>query len=157
MITNPDEETNLFHKLLLTNRENANLRKAFPSQTSTDIKLSKIIQLEGFLGRLLGPLLKRGLPLMKSAIQPLAKSVLIPLGLTAAASAADAGIHKKILGSGHNTTLIISNDEMKDILKIVKSFEDSGLLLEGVSETIEIEANEQKGRFLSMLLSTLVC
>ena len=157
MITNPDEETNLFHKLLLTNRQNANLRKAFPSQTSTDIKLSKIIQLEGFLGRLLGPLLKRGLPLMKSAIQPLAKSVLIPLGLTAAASAADAGIHKKILGSGHNTTLIISNDEMKDILKIVKSFEDSGLLLEGVSETIEIEANEQKGRFLSMLLSTLVC
>ena len=157
MITNPDEETNLFHKLLLTNRQNANLRKAFPSQTSTDIKLSKIIQLEGFLGRLLGPLLKRGLPLMKSAVQPLAKSVLIPLGLTAAASAADAGIHKKILGSGHNTTLIISNDEMKDILKIVKSFEDSGLLLEGVSETIEIEANEQKGRFLSMLLSTLVC
>ena len=58
---------------------------------------------------------------MKSVIQPLAKSVLIPLGLTAAASAADAGIHKKILGSSHNTTLIISNNEMKDILKTVKS------------------------------------
>ena len=62
-----------------------------------------MIQLGGFLGRLLGPLLRTGLPLMKSVIQPLAKSVLIPLGLTAA----DARIHKKILDSGHNTTLII--------------------------------------------------
>ena len=64
----------------------------------------------GFLGRLLGELLKTGLPLMKSVINPLAKSVLIPLGLTAAASAADARIDKKILGSGNATTLIISND-----------------------------------------------
>ena len=78
-------------------------------------QLSKIIQLGRFLDRILGSLLKTGLPLMKSVIQPLAKSVLIPLGLTAAASAADAGIHNKILGSGHNTTLIISNDETKDI------------------------------------------
>ena len=91
---------------------------------------------------------------MKSVIQPLAKSVLIPLGLTAAA-AVDAGIHKKIFGSGHNTTLIISNDEMEDILKIVKSLEDSGLLLKGVSETIQNEAKEQRGGFLSMLLGTL--
>ena len=68
-----------------------------------------MIQLGGFLSKLLGPLLKMGLPLIKSVIQPLAKSVLIPLGLTAEASA---GIHKKILGSGHDTTLIISNDEM---------------------------------------------
>ena len=87
-------------------------------------------------------------------IKPLAKSVLIPSGLTAAASAADAGIHKKILGSG-NTTLIISNNEMEDIIKIVKSLEDSGLLLKGVSETIQNEAKEQKGGFLSMLLGTL--
>ena len=73
---------------------------------------------------------------MKSVIKPLAKSFLIPLGL---AAAADAGIHKKILGSGHNnnTTLIISNDEMDDILKIIKSLEDSGVLLKGVSETIQ--------------------
>ena len=92
---------------------------------------------------------------MKNAIQPLAKSVLIQLGLTAAASAADAGIHKKILGSGHNTALIISNYEMKDILKIVKSLEDSGLLLEWVIETIKNGAKEQKGEFLSMLLATL--
>ena len=115
-----------------------------------------MIQLGGFLGKLLGPLLKTGLPLMKSVIKPLVKSVLIPLGLTAAASAADAGIHKKILGSGHNnTTLIISNDEMDDILKIVKSLEDSNMLLKGVSETIQHEAKEQRGGFLSMLLGTL--
>ena len=67
-------------------------------------------------------------------IKPLAKSILIPLGLTAAASAADAGIHKKILGSGNNqpslTKLIISNDEIEDIIKIVKSLKDSGLLAE---------------------------
>ena len=95
---------------------------------------------------------------MKSVIKPLAKSFLIPLGLTAAASAADAGIHKKILGSGHNnnTTLIISNDEMDDILKIVKSLEDSRVLLKGVSETIQNdEAKEQRGGFLSILLGTL--
>ena len=90
---------------------------------STNIKLSKgqinkIIQSDGFLGKLLGPLLKTGLPLIKNVIKPLAKSVLIPLGLTAAASAADAGIHKKILESG-NTTLIISNEEMNDVIKIV--------------------------------------
>ena len=91
---------------------------------------------------------------MKNVIKPLAKSVLIPLGLTAAASAADAGIHKKILGSG-NTTLIISNDEIEDIIKIVKSLKDSGLLLKGVSETVQIEVKEQNGGFLSMLLGTL--
>ena len=91
-------------------------------------------------------------------ILPLAKSVLIPLGLTAAASAADAGIHKKVLGSGHNnttTTLIISNNEIEDITKIVKSLEDSGLLLKGVTETVQNEVKEQKGGFLSMLLGSL--
>ena len=114
-----------------------------------------MIRLGGFLGRILGPLPKTGLPLMKSAIQSLAKSVLIPLGLTAVASAADAGIHKKILESGHNTTLIISNNEMKDILKIVKSLKDSRLLLEEVSDTTKNEAKEQTRGFLSMLLGTL--
>ena len=98
-----DNDTNFPHKSLLTNRQVANLHKAFANHLSTDIKLSKtqlsnMIQSGGFLGRLLGPLLKTGLPLMKNVIKPLAKSVLIPLGLTAAASAADAGIHKKILG-----------------------------------------------------------
>ena len=89
---------------------------------------------------------------MKNVIQPLAKSVVIPLGLTAAA--ADAEIHKNILGSG-TTTLIISNDEMEDIIKIVQALEDSGLLLKGVSEIFQDEAKEQKGGFPSMLLGTL--
>ena len=113
-----------------------------------------MIQSGGFLGRLLDPLLKTGLPLIKNVIKPLAKSVLIPLGLTAAASATDAGIYKKILGSGNTTTLIISNDEMKHI-KIVKSLENSRLLLKGVSKTIQSEAKEQKEVFLTMLLGTL--
>ena len=100
MIGNSDDETNFPHKLFLTSRQVTNLRKAFSKHTSADNKLSttqlsKMIQSGGFLGRRLGPLLRTGLPLMKSVIQPLAKSVLIPLGLTAAASAADAGIHKK--------------------------------------------------------------
>ena len=90
-----DNENNFPHKLLLTNRQLANIRKAFGNHSSTDIKLSKMIQLGGFLGRLLGPLLRTGLPLIKNVIKPLTKSVLTPLGLTAAAAAADAGIHKK--------------------------------------------------------------
>ena len=95
-----DNETNFPHKLLLTNRQVSNLRKAFANHLSVDIKLSKTklsktIQLGELLRRLLGPLQKTGLPLIKNVIKPLAKSVLIPLGLTAAASAADAGIHKK--------------------------------------------------------------
>ena len=116
-----------------------------------------MIKSGGFLGRLLDPLLKTGLPLVKNVIKPLAKSVLIPIGLTAAASTADAGIHKKILGSGHNntTTLIISNNEMEGIIKIVYALEDSCLLLKGVTETVQNEVKEQKGGFLSMLLGTL--
>ena len=92
---------------------------------------------------------------MKNVITPLAKSVLIPSGLTAAASAADAWIHKKILGSGNNTILIISNKDMDDLIKIVRSLEDSGLLLKGVTESIQNEVKEQKGGFLSMLIGTL--
>ena len=88
-----------------------------------------MIQSGGFLGKLLGPLLKTELPLIKNILTPLAKSVLIPLGLTATASAADTGIHKKILGSGGHTTLNISNKDMDDLIKIVKLLEDSGLLL----------------------------
>ena len=88
------------HELLLTTRQKTKIRNAFSNNMSTDLKLSKaqinkIIQSRGFLSRLLGPLLKTGLPLTKNVIKPLAKSVLIPLGLTAAASAADAGIYKK--------------------------------------------------------------
>ena len=121
-----------------------------------------MIQSRGFLGRLLGPLLKTGLPLTKNVIKPLAKSVLIPLGLNAAASAADTGINKKILGlknpsSSHNDNrvFIISNDEIEDIIKTIKSLEYSALLLEEFTETAQNEVKEQKGRFLSMLLGTL--
>ena len=95
-----DNETNFPHKLLLTNRQVSNLRKTFANHLSADIKLSKsqlskMIQSGGFLGRLLGPLLKTGVPLIKNVTKKLAKNALIPLGLTAAVSAADAGIHKK--------------------------------------------------------------
>ena len=124
-----NNETNFPPELLLPDRQVSSLCKSFASHSSADIKLSKtylskMIQSEGFLGRLLGPLLKTGLPLIKNVIKLLAKNVLILLRLTAAASAADVGIHKRILGSGNTTALIISNDEMEDI-KIVKSLEDS--------------------------------
>ena len=97
-----DNETNFPYKSLLTNRQVANLCKASVNHLLTDIKLSKtqlcmMIQSRGFLGILLGPLLKSGLPSIKNVIKPLAKSILIPLELTAAASAADARIHKKNL------------------------------------------------------------
>ena len=159
MIGDSNDKTNFSHELLLTDTHISSIRKAFSNNSSVDIKfsktqLSKMIQSEGFLGKLLGPLIKTGLPLIKNVITPLAKSVLIPLGLTASASAADAGIHKKILGSG-NTTLIISNKDMDDLIKIVKSLEDSGLLLKGVIESVPNEVKEQKGGFLSMLLGTL--
>ena len=80
--------------------------------------------------------------------------VSVPLRLTASASTADAGIRKKILGSG-TATLITSNEEMEDMIKTVNSLEDSGLLLKGLSKTNQNETKEQKGRFLSMLLGTL--
>ena len=108
-----------------------------------------MIQSGGFLGNLLGKLAG---PLMKVGI-PLAKNVLAPLGISAAMSAIDGSIKKKMFSSG-TTTLIISNDEMDDILKIVKSLEDSNVLLKGVSETIQHEAKEQREGFLSMLLGT---
>ena len=164
MIGNSNDKTNFPHELLLTNRQFSSIRKAFSNNSAVDIKfpktqLSKMIQSGGFLGKIIRPLLKTGLPcngiITKNVIIPLAKSVLIPLGQTAAASAADAGIHKKIIGSGNTTTLIISNKDMEDLIKIVKSLEDSGLLLKGVTELLQNEVKEQKGGFLSMLLGKL--
>ena len=136
-----NDKTDFPHELLLPDRQISSIWKAFSNNSSADIKfskiqLSKMIQSGGFLGKLLGPLLKTGLSLIKNAITPLAKSVLIPLGLRAATSAADGGILKKILGSSrrdssssasHNTALIVSNKDMEDLIKIVKSLEDSGL------------------------------
>ena len=90
----------------------------------------------GFLGTLLETLLKTGLPLKKNVLKPLTKSVLIPLGLTAAALATDASIQKKLFGSGM-TTLVNSNEEMHDIIKIIKSLEESSLLIKSASKTIK--------------------
>ena len=141
------------HELLLTTRQNTKLRNALNNNSTTDIKLSKaqikkLIQSGGFLGKLLSKLAG---PLMKVAM-PLAKNVLAPLGLTAAMSAIDGSIQKKIHGSG--IKLIIEED-MQDIIKIIKELKNSDILLKGVSKTIENEIKEQRGGFLSMLLGTL--
>ena len=143
------------HELSLTTRQKTKLRSALNNNTSTNIKLSKIqiakiIQSSGFLGSLLSKLAG---PLMKIAV-PLAKNILAPLGITAAASAIDAGIQKIIHGCG-TITLIISNEEMNDIIKIAQALEDSNILLKRVTKTIKDETKEQKGGFLSMLLGTL--
>ena len=148
---NKDE---LPHELLLTTRQNTKLRNAINNNLATDIKLGKtqikkLIQSGGFLGKLLSKLAG---PLMKVAL-PLAKNVLAPLGLTAAMSANDGSIQKKIHGSG--VKLFIEQEDMKDIMKIIEALENSGILLKGVSKKIENETNEQRGRFLSMLLGTL--
>ena len=97
MIGDSDEESNFPYKLLLTDRQVLRLCKAFANNSSANVKLSKtqkskIVKSEEFLGSLLRPLLKPGFPLMKNPLKPLSKSVLIPLRLTAGASAADAGI-----------------------------------------------------------------
>ena len=148
---NKDE---LLHELLLTTRQNTKLRNAINNNLATDIKLSKVqikklLQSQGFLGKLLSKLAS---PLMKVALT-LAKNVLPPLGLTAAMSAIDGNIQKKIHGLG--VKLIIEQKDMNDIMKIIEALENSGILLKGVSKTIENETKEQRGGFLGMLLGTL--
>ena len=118
--------------------------------TLSEAHISKIIQCGGFLGSLLS---KLAVPLIKVAV-PLAKNILAPLVITAAASAIDARIQKKIQGSG-TTTLVISNRAMIDIIKSVQPLKDSNILLKGVTKTIKNETKEQKGGSLSMLLGTL--
>ena len=142
------------HELLLTTRQNTKLRNAISNNLTTDIKLSKaqikkIIQSGGFLGKFLSKLVG---PLMKVAL-PLAQNVLAPLGSAACMSAIDGSIQKKIHGSG--VKLIIEQEDMKDIMKIIKALENSGILFKGVSKTIKNETKEQRGGFLSMLLGTL--
>ena len=149
------DRNNLPHEFLLTTRQKTKLRNAFENNMSTDIKLSKaqirkIIQSGGFLGALLSKLAG---PLMKVAV-PLAKNILATLGIAAGASVINAGIEKKIHGS-ETTALIISNEEMNDIMKIIQYLKDSGVLLTGVTKTTENETKEQKGGFLSMLLGTI--
>ena len=142
-------------ELLLTTRQNTKLRNAINNNLATDITLSKaqikkLIQSGGFLGKLLSKLAG---PLMKPAM-PLAKKVLVPLGLTAAISAIDGSIQKKIHGSGAKL-IIEQEDDMNDIIKIIEALENSGILLKGVTKTIENETKEQRGGFLNMLLGTL--
>ena len=143
------------HELLLTTRQNTKLGNALNNNSATDIKLTdiklikKLIQSRGFSGKLLSKLAG---PLMK-VVMPLAKNVLAPLGLTAAMSAIDGSIQTKIHGSG--IKLIIEEEDMQDIIKIIKEPENSDILLKGVSKTIENEIKEQRGGFLSMLLGTL--
>ena len=141
-------------ELLLTTRQNTKLRNAISNNLTTDIKLSKaqikiIIKSGGFLGKLLSKLAG---PLMKVAL-PVAKNILAPLRLTAAISAIDGSIQKKIHGSG--VKVIIKQEDMNDIMKIIEALENTGILLKGVSKTIENETKEQRGGFLSMLLGTL--
>ena len=141
-------------ELLLTTRQSTKLRNAINNNMATDIKLSKaqikkLIPSGGFLGKLLSKLAG---PLMKVAM-PLAKNVLAPLGLTAAMSTIDGSIQKKINGSGDK--LIIEEEDVDDIMKIIKALQNSGILLKGVTKTIENETKEQRGGFLSMLLSLL--
>ena len=148
---NKDE---LPHELLLTTRQNIKLRNAINNNLATNIKLSKaqikkLIQSGGFLGNLLSKLAG---PLMKVAL-PLAKNILATLGLTFAMSAIDGSIHKKIHGSG--IKLIIEEEDMNDIMRIIEVLENSGILLKGVSKTIENETKDQRGGLLSMLLGTL--
>ena len=131
---------------MLTNTQVSKLRKASANGSSANIKLSKtqlhkIGQSGGLLGRFLGPLLKTGLSLIRNALKPLTKSVSMRLGLTTAASGTDAAIHEKMFGSGPRlldlalrTTLIISNEEMNDIVKILKSLEESGLLAQKINQ-----------------------
>ena len=151
IISYSNDEINFPHKLLLTNTQVSKLRKALANHSSANIKLSKthllkIGQSGGFLGRPLRSLLKTGLPLIEDIFKPLAKSILLPSGLTKAASATDAAIDKKMFGSGF-TTLIISNEEMEDIMKIVKSLEDSGLSIKDVNETIKMKQKNKKRDF----------
>ena len=132
--------------MLLTTRQNTKLRDALNNNLTTGIKLSKaqikkLIQPGGFLGKLLSKLTG---PLMKVAL-PLAKIVLAPLGLTAAMSAIDGSIQKKIHGSG--VKLIIEQEDMKDIMKIIKALENSGILLKGVSKTIKNETKNKEKDF----------
>ena len=142
------------HELLLTTRQSTKLRNAINNNSAIDIKLSKaqikkLIQSGGFLGKLLSKLAGP----LKEVAMPLAKNVLTPLGLTAAMSAIDGSIQKKIHGSG--IKLIIEEEDMQDFIKIIKELENSEIILKGVSKTIENEIKEQRGGFLSMLLGTL--
>ena len=144
-----NNENNFPHTFLLTNTQVSKLRKAFPNNSSANMKLSKtqlhnIVQSGGFLGRLLEPLLKTGLSLRGNVLKTLAKSLLIPLELMAV-STTDAATHKKMRWSCF-TTLIIFNEEINDIMKTVKSLEESGLLIKDIKWNNKKWSKRTKGR-----------
>ena len=132
--------------------------KAIRSLENTEIFLKgttrKITSQEGGFLNFLRPLMTGGSPSIKNVLTALAKNDLLPFGLSAGTSAGDAAIQKNIYGSGV-ITKIISIEEIEGIVKMVKSFEESGPLVKGISEIIENETKEQKGGFLPWLLGTL--
>ena len=158
VVSDSVDENNFLHKLILTNTQFSRLRKAFAKLSKlsklSKTQLHKIGQSWDFLSRLQGPFWKNWLSLSKNVLKSLANSVLLPLELTAAAAATDTAIHKKIIASG-NTRLITYNEEMNNIMKIIKSLEESALLIKQFSETIKNETKKQKGGFPGMLLVSL--
>ena len=148
-------KNNLLHEFYLTQKQTEKLVEKIKNNMSTDIKLSKvqinkIIKEGGKLGKLVISFLPK---LIKPAIS-LGKNILAPLGLSAAMSATDAAVQKKMYGSAI-TTLVISNDDLDDLIKIVTALEKHDILLKGMSKTIKNETKKQEGGFLSMLLGTL--
>ena len=132
--------------MLLTTRQNTKLRNALNNNSATDIKLSKtqtkkIIQSGEFLRKLLSKLASS---LIKVALS-LAKNVSAPFGLTAAMSAIDGSIQKKIHGSG--IKLIIEEEDMNDIMKIIEALENSGILLKGVTKQLKMKLKNKKEDF----------
>ena len=145
-----NDDGNFLQRLLLIITQVSRIRKTFANGSSANVKfsktqLSKMVKLARFSGRFLGLLIKTGLPSIRNVLKPLAKSLLVPLGVTAVASATDAAIQKKSFGSSHSldlaprtTTLTILNEELNNIIKVVIYLEDSSLLIKGVTEPIKI-------------------
>ena len=159
MISNTANEVNFLHKSVLTNGKIPSLCKTFTYNLSANMKLStthfsKKIHVGEFPGINIGTLMKAGLPLIKNIIKPLAKSLPVPLRLTAAAPPPDASFLQIILVS-RTTPLTISNKEKEDIKKIIRYFEEFDLLIHYVSKRIKNEASEEKGGFLGTLLCRL--
>ena len=145
----------LLHELYLTQKQMEKLIEKVRNNMSTDKKLSKV-QINKIIkeGGNLGKLLMSFLPKLIKPVISIGKNILAPLGLSAAMSATDAAIQKKMYGSGI-TTLIISNDDMNDLIKIVTALEEHDILLKGTNKTIKDKTKKQEGGFLSMLLGTL--
>ena len=155
MISNTTNEVNFLHKSVLTNGK----IESFTYDLSANMKLSKKhfskkIHVGEFLGTNIGTLMKAGLPLIKNIIKPLAKSLPVPLRLTAAAAPPDASFLQIMLVS-RTTPLTISNKEKEDIKKIIRYFEEFDLLIHYVSKRIKNETSEEKGGFLGTLLCRL--